>query len=143
MGLKFKTQTKCQSCRIKYLCLQCPGRALVENGDMESPVEFFCELAHKQADMKEEVLRNERLGLLSGIADPDSFENLIRSLGMSPEILFTFPDHHNYSPFEIRDIVSKSKARNITAIITKAFIKVLNPDGIGARPNNEVNRFTK
>src|SRR4030042_1692076 len=47
-GLEFKRETKCRSCKINYLCRQCPGRALGENGDMETPVEFFCELAHKQ-----------------------------------------------------------------------------------------------
>jgi radical SAM protein with 4Fe4S-binding SPASM domain len=56
-GFKFKRETKCRSCKINYLCRQCPGRALVENGDMESPVEFFCELAHKQEEMREEVMK--------------------------------------------------------------------------------------
>ncbi len=56
LSLKFRTDTKCRSCKITYLCRQCPGRALVENGDMESPVEFFCELAHKQDRMKKKVL---------------------------------------------------------------------------------------
>ncbi len=55
-GLKSEADTKCRSCKIRYLCRQCPGRALAENGDMESPVEFFCELAHKQAQMKERLL---------------------------------------------------------------------------------------
>lgn len=55
-SLKFKTNTKCRNCEINHLCRQCPGRALVENGDMETPVEFFCELAHKQAQRMEELL---------------------------------------------------------------------------------------
>ncbi|MBL7069707.1 MAG: radical SAM protein [Candidatus Omnitrophica bacterium] len=56
-SLKAKKNTKCRDCKIDYLCRQCPGRALVENGDMESPVEFYCELAHKQEEMKEEVVK--------------------------------------------------------------------------------------
>ncbi|MBU2540513.1 MAG: radical SAM protein [Candidatus Omnitrophica bacterium] len=55
-GLKFKTNSKCRNCNISYLCRQCPGRALAENVDMEAPVEFFCELAHKEAQRMEEVL---------------------------------------------------------------------------------------
>lgn len=55
-SLKFKTETKCRNCQIAYLCQQCPGRALLENGDMEAPVEFYCELAHKQNQVKENVL---------------------------------------------------------------------------------------
>jgi radical SAM protein with 4Fe4S-binding SPASM domain len=56
-GLKSVTDTKCRGCKIQYLCRQCPGRALAENGDMESPVEFYCALAHKQEEMRVEVLK--------------------------------------------------------------------------------------
>lgn len=55
-SLKAKTNNKCHNCKIRYLCRQCPGRALVENGDMDTPVEFYCELAHRQQDLKEVVL---------------------------------------------------------------------------------------
>lgn len=56
-SLKYRTNTKCRDCKITYLCRQCPGRALVENGDMETPVEFYCELAHKQEEMKADVVK--------------------------------------------------------------------------------------
>jgi radical SAM protein with 4Fe4S-binding SPASM domain len=56
-GLKSVTDTKCRGCKIQYLCRQCPGRALAENGDMESPIEFYCALAHKQEEMRVEVLK--------------------------------------------------------------------------------------
>lgn len=56
MSLKCQKDTKCRDCRIVYLCRQCPGRALAETGDMETPVEFYCELAHRQDRMKEEVV---------------------------------------------------------------------------------------
>jgi radical SAM protein with 4Fe4S-binding SPASM domain len=56
LGLKANVATKCRECNIEYLCRQCPGRALIENGDMEQPVEFFCELAHRQEETKEELL---------------------------------------------------------------------------------------
>lgn len=61
-SLKVKKNTKCNSCKITYLCRQCPGRALVETGDMESPVGFYCELAHRQEEMREEVMSYERRG---------------------------------------------------------------------------------
>lgn len=60
-GLKSINDTKCRRCKIRYLCRQCPGRALVENGDMEAPVEFFCELAHRQEEMKEEVIQAQEV----------------------------------------------------------------------------------
>ncbi len=55
-GLKFKTNTRCRNCKINYLCRQCPGRALAENGDMEKPVDYFCELAHRQSQRMEQEL---------------------------------------------------------------------------------------
>lgn len=56
-GLRRKAETKCRECKIKYLCRQCPGRALAENGDMESPVDFYCALARKQEGIMEEVAK--------------------------------------------------------------------------------------
>lgn len=42
---KFKTVSKCKNCSLRQDCYHCPGRAYVEIGDFESPVEYFCELA--------------------------------------------------------------------------------------------------
>jgi radical SAM protein with 4Fe4S-binding SPASM domain len=44
-GREFKTISPCRNCDLKSLCLKCPGKALLETGDMEAPVEYFCELA--------------------------------------------------------------------------------------------------
>lgn len=43
---EFKTDSKCKDCSIWHLCLRCPGRAYLETGNIEAPVEYFCELAH-------------------------------------------------------------------------------------------------
>ena len=43
---RFKTDSKCRSCKLLDLCLRCPGKALVETDDIEAPIEYFCELAH-------------------------------------------------------------------------------------------------
>jgi len=56
LGLTTKAATRCRHCDIQYLCRQCPGRALAENGDMEQPIEFFCELAHRQEETKGELV---------------------------------------------------------------------------------------
>ena len=55
-GLKAKADTECRKCTVRYLCRQCPGRALAENGDMELPVAFFCELTHRQEKMRYKAL---------------------------------------------------------------------------------------
>lgn len=41
----FKTSSKCITCGLRPLCYTCPGRAYLETGDEESPVEYFCKLA--------------------------------------------------------------------------------------------------
>jgi len=47
-SVKYQTESKCKNCQIRHLCSQCPARAQLENGDLEEPVEYFCELAHKR-----------------------------------------------------------------------------------------------
>jgi radical SAM protein with 4Fe4S-binding SPASM domain len=42
----------CRSCGIRYLCYSCPGNAFLEKGDMESHLEWYCELAHLAAGYK-------------------------------------------------------------------------------------------
>jgi len=42
---KFITESKCKYCKIWDYCHNCPGRALLETGDMEAPVPHYCELA--------------------------------------------------------------------------------------------------
>ena len=42
----FKTNSKCQYCKLRDLCRWCPGFALLETGSIESPIEYFCKLAH-------------------------------------------------------------------------------------------------
>ena len=44
-----KPPTKCVSCRLHAVCSMCPANGELENGDPESPVNFFCEVAHLRA----------------------------------------------------------------------------------------------
>ncbi|MDD5477755.1 MAG: radical SAM protein [Candidatus Omnitrophica bacterium] len=41
----FTINSKCRVCSIKGGCRVCPGKALLETGSLEKPVEWFCELA--------------------------------------------------------------------------------------------------
>lgn len=45
-GRGFSTNSKCKGCNLRELCHWCPGRALVETGDMEMPIEYYCDLTH-------------------------------------------------------------------------------------------------
>lgn len=44
-GRVFVTNSKCKACRLINSCRLCPGRAYVETGDMEAPVDYYCQLA--------------------------------------------------------------------------------------------------
>jgi radical SAM protein with 4Fe4S-binding SPASM domain len=41
--------TKCTDCHIRALCSACAATNELEHGDAETPVEFFCEVAHLRA----------------------------------------------------------------------------------------------
>jgi radical SAM protein with 4Fe4S-binding SPASM domain len=43
---KITRPTKCTDCQIRALCSACAATSELENGDPETPVEFFCEVAH-------------------------------------------------------------------------------------------------
>jgi MoaA/NifB/PqqE/SkfB family radical SAM enzyme len=40
---------RCARCFLKGLCEQCPGKSWIENGTLDTPVEYLCEVAHTQA----------------------------------------------------------------------------------------------
>ena len=41
--------SRCARCFLKGLCEQCPGKSWAEHGTLDTPVEYFCEIAHAQA----------------------------------------------------------------------------------------------
>jgi len=92
-----------------------PQSLIVES--THSPLGFY-RLREKDEFLRLEALKGEAVTLISGIADPDSFENLIASLGINIGLAFRFPDHHNYSKEELDRVIKNSKDKNIGTIIT-------------------------
>jgi radical SAM protein with 4Fe4S-binding SPASM domain len=41
--------SRCGRCFLKSLCLQCPAKSWAEHGTLDTPVEYFCAIAHAQA----------------------------------------------------------------------------------------------
>jgi hypothetical protein len=39
---------RCARCFLKGLCEQCPGKSWTEHGTLDTPAEYFCEIAHAQ-----------------------------------------------------------------------------------------------
>jgi radical SAM protein with 4Fe4S-binding SPASM domain len=44
-SLDFRTNSKCKSCTKRDECGWCPGKALVENGSLEKPIDYCCKIA--------------------------------------------------------------------------------------------------
>jgi radical SAM protein with 4Fe4S-binding SPASM domain len=46
-------QAICSRCSLLDLCSSCPSHAYIENGDLESKVDYFCEIAHERAKSRD------------------------------------------------------------------------------------------
>jgi radical SAM protein with 4Fe4S-binding SPASM domain len=42
--------SRCARCFLKGFCQQCPAKSWNEHGSLDKPVEYFCEVAHTQAE---------------------------------------------------------------------------------------------
>ena len=40
---------RCARCLLRGLCEQCPAKSWPEHGNLDTPVEYLCEVAHAQA----------------------------------------------------------------------------------------------
>jgi radical SAM protein with 4Fe4S-binding SPASM domain len=40
---------RCARCFLRGLCAQCPAKSWAEHGTLDTPVEYFCDVAHAQA----------------------------------------------------------------------------------------------
>lgn len=50
---------RCAKCFLKGLCEQCPAKSWEEHGTLDTPVDYFCEVAHVQARFLDLVKDNE------------------------------------------------------------------------------------
>jgi len=42
---------KCRGCPLVNLCMWCPAHSYLETGELDTPVDYFCEVAHARAEM--------------------------------------------------------------------------------------------
>jgi len=102
----------------------------------------FVECAHRPVHLEEifthEVrplsdLNGMRVGTISGIARPESFEEGLRKLGV--ELIYSrrYADHHRFSEGEIAKMFERAKARGARAVITTEKDSVRFPR-LGKRP---------
>jgi radical SAM protein with 4Fe4S-binding SPASM domain len=49
-GMESRAENRCKGCGLISICTQCPGWSQVEHGDMETPVDFLCQVTHRRAE---------------------------------------------------------------------------------------------
>ncbi len=65
-----------------------------------------------------DLLRGRRVASLSGIAQPESFEQSLVKLGAELVYSKRFADHHRFTQQEVLNVINRSKKRQAAAIIT-------------------------
>jgi tetraacyldisaccharide 4'-kinase len=65
-----------------------------------------------------DFLRGKKIAALSGIAQPESFEDSLRRIGGVLVYSKRFADHHRFTQQEILNVINRSKKRQAQAIIT-------------------------
>lgn len=51
---------RCAQCFLKGLCEQCPAKSWMENGNLDTPLEYLCDIAHLQANYLGLLKQNEK-----------------------------------------------------------------------------------
>jgi tetraacyldisaccharide 4'-kinase len=93
-----------------------------------NPMALIFETAHRptylrtlgeKIDLDSELdLTDKRVMAVSGIGNPQSFEQTLRDLGADLVDQFRFQDHHKYQDEEVIDIFSKAVEQNVELIVT-------------------------
>ncbi|MFH1355266.1 MAG: tetraacyldisaccharide 4'-kinase [Candidatus Omnitrophota bacterium] len=78
----------------------------------------FYRFGHDEVSINRESFIGRSVALFSGIGDPGSFEELIKTIGIKVGLSVRFPDHHNYSQKDIQRVIASSREKNIDTIIT-------------------------
>jgi len=65
-----------------------------------------------------DFLKNKRVSSLSGIAQPESFEQGLQILGCELVYAKRFADHHRFSQQEILNVINRGKKRQAHVIVT-------------------------
>ena len=92
-----------------------PRVAIIES--VHKPVGFY-RIDKNDELLNTDILRGKTVTLVSGIAEPGSFESLITSLDINIGLSFRFPDHHRYLESDLEKIIKESKNKNINTVIT-------------------------
>ncbi|HTH47951.1 MAG TPA: tetraacyldisaccharide 4'-kinase, partial [Candidatus Limnocylindria bacterium] len=65
-----------------------------------------------------ELLQGRRIASLSGIAQPESFEQKLVELGAEVVLARRFADHHRFTQQEVLDAINRAKKRKADMVVT-------------------------
>ena len=104
------------------------NQELIDRIQSYNPTAEIIECAHKPQYIQNlydpddrlplEFLNGRYIGVLSGIARPESFEGSLEKLGAHRVITSRFADHHRFNDEELRDFVLRAGARDLDCIVT-------------------------
>lgn len=69
-------------------------------------------------EMPLEMIRGKRVGALSGIAVPESFEAFLRDLGAEEVVPFRFLDHHRFTGYELSFLNEEIQRQKLDFLVT-------------------------
>jgi len=111
-----KTDLSRDTLKIKSDLEKINPRALIVES-VHRPVGFY-EIGKKDNVLGVEALKGKTAAVFSGIGDPESFETLIKNLGINIGISFRFSDHHHYAQGDLDNIYQSARKNNIDTVIT-------------------------
>jgi radical SAM protein with 4Fe4S-binding SPASM domain len=56
---EYITDSICRNCLLWHICRRCPGIALLEKGDAEAPIGYFCQLASAEAANSQKWIQSD------------------------------------------------------------------------------------
>jgi tetraacyldisaccharide 4'-kinase len=71
-----------------------------------------------EAEFKPNIIKDKAIALLSAIADPDSFTQIVEQLGARPLKIFTFPDHYQFTKEDLERIKKECLAQAVEYLLT-------------------------
>lgn len=78
----------------------------------------FYDISKPAESMNLNLLKGKTVTIFSGIGDPDSFEALIKGLGINIGLSFRFNDHHSYTKEDLDMMFKNCRQKNIDTAIT-------------------------
>jgi len=83
---------------------------------IHSPLYFEDAFSGDRSDL--DCLKGKKVAALSGIAQPESFEESLRKLGAEVVYIKRFADHHRFSQQELLNAINRSKKKQAEMIVT-------------------------